>query len=225
MKPVARRTAVRGRRSGKLPASGTLSASQTLTRYLLQHSMGRFLPVLVCFIAIVSVAGGCGSSDTESAAPPKAEVEAAFAKAPAPLRALYEQSNELLDGGPAAFETRLRELRGHPVVVNKWGSWCPPCRRELPFFQSQAVKRARSVAFLGVDAIDPVPEAKELLKKIPLSFPSYKDNDLKISAVFNGVASTPVTAFYDAKGELAYLKQGEYRSEQDLARDIERYGR
>jgi len=202
-----------------------LSASQTLTRYLLQHSMGRFLLVLACFVALALAAIGCGSSDTESAAPSNAKARKAYAGAPAPLEKLYEQSNKLLDGGKEAFEQRLRELRGYPVVVNKWGSWCEPCRRELPFFQAQAVANAKRVAFLGVDAIDPVPEAEELLEELPLTYPSYKDEDLKVSGAFNGTVATPVTAFYDSKGELAYMKQGEYRSEQDLARDIARYAR
>lgn len=188
--------------------------------------MGGFLPVIACFLALATVAGGCGSSETESAGPPESEIRAAFAGAPAPLRELHAQANELLGGGPDAFEKRLRALRGHPVVVNKWGSWCDPCRRELPHFQSQAVEHAKRVAFLGVDAgPDPRPDAEALLEKIPLTYPSYVDDDLKISALFDGVVATPVTAFYDSKGELAYMKQGEYKSERDLARDIERYAR
>jgi cytochrome c biogenesis protein CcmG, thiol:disulfide interchange protein DsbE len=187
--------------------------------------MRRFLPSLLCFLALAPSLAACGSSDTASKAPSDAVAREAYASAPAPLRALYEQSNELLGGGKDAFEDRLRELRGHPVVVNKWGSWCDPCRRELPHFQRQAIAHARDVAFLGVDAVDVVPDAEALLEKLPLTYPSYTDEDLKISGLFNGVAVTPVTAFYDAKGELAYMKQGEYASEQDLARDIRRYAR
>jgi thiol-disulfide isomerase/thioredoxin len=111
------------------------------------------------------------------------------------------------------------------VVVNKWASWCPPCIEELPHFQSQALKRGKRIAFLGVDADDNDGDARELLERFPVTYPSYRDPSLKVSAVFNGVAATPATAFYDSKGELAYLKQGVYLSERDLAEDIERYGR
>lgn len=211
--------------ANELPASGTLSASQTLTRYLLQHSMGRLTPVLAAVLAFAAGAAGCGSEEPKSAAPSSAEVRKAYAGAPAPLRAVHAQANDLLDGGPEAFKRRLRELRGHPVVVNKWGSWCDPCRREIPYFQRQAVEHAKRVAFLGVDALDPRPDAEALLEKLPLPYPSYRDEDFDISAIFNGVAATPSTAFYDAKGELAFMKQGEYRTERDLARDIERYAR
>jgi thiol-disulfide isomerase/thioredoxin len=217
--------AVRGTPLGQKPRSGTLSASLTLTRYLLQHSMTRFLHVLACLVALAALAIGCGSSDPESAAPSDAAARKALAGSPPPLAALHEQANELLGGGSDAFEARLRELRGYPVVVNKWGSWCPPCRRELPYFQTQGVERGKTIAFLGVDAFDPEAEAQALLDKLPLPYPSYKDPDLKVSAVFNGHTVTPVTAFYDSKGKLAYMKQGEYKSERDLVEDIERYAR
>lgn len=188
-------------------------------------SMARLLPPLACALALALAAAGCGSSDTESAAPSKEAVAKALAGAPAPLAALHRQANELLDGGPDAFEARLAELRGYPVVVNKWGSWCGPCREELPHFQRQALKHGKRIAFLGVDVQDSKGAARDLLEELPVTYPSYWDDDLKISAVFNGVAATPATAYYDRRGKLAYLHQGYYASEQDLADDIRRYAR
>jgi thiol-disulfide isomerase/thioredoxin len=187
--------------------------------------MGRSTPLIVAALTLAIGSAGCGSDEPESAAVPSGEAREAYADAPAPLLAVHEQANELLDGGPKAFQARLRELRGYPVVVNKWGSWCDPCRRELPYFQRQAVANAKRVAFLGVDALDVRPDAEAMLEELPLPFPSYRDDDLKISGLFNATTATPVTAFYDSKGELAYVKQGEYRTERDLARDVERYAR
>jgi cytochrome c biogenesis protein CcmG, thiol:disulfide interchange protein DsbE len=187
--------------------------------------MPRFLLVLLCCVATAVVATGCGSDEPDSAAPSKAATRAALAGSPAPLAAVHAQANELLDGGPQAFEERLAELKGYPVVVNKWGSWCGPCREELPHFQSQALKHGKRIAFLGVDVQESKGAAKTLLDEFPVTYPSYWDKDLKVSAVFNGVAATPVTAYYDAKGELAYLHQGVYPTEQDLADDIQRYAR
>jgi thiol-disulfide isomerase/thioredoxin len=111
------------------------------------------------------------------------------------------------------------------VVVNKWGSWCGPCRDELPYFQRLAVEHGKRIAFLGVDVQESKDQGRGLLEDFPVSYPSYWDPRLTISAVFNGVAGTPATAFYDSKGELAYLKQGAYLSEDDLAEDIRRYAR
>src|SRR6266566_5227726 len=52
---------------------------------------------------------------------------------------------------PAAFKSRLAGLRGYPVVVNKWASWCGPCQTEFPAFQRAAVKYGRQVAFVGLN--------------------------------------------------------------------------
>jgi cytochrome c biogenesis protein CcmG, thiol:disulfide interchange protein DsbE len=181
--------------------------------------MGRLGLILACLsLSVVA----CDSDEQPPSRPAQA---AELAGAPAPLAALHEQSNELLGGGAKRFEQRVRALRGYPVVVNKWASWCGPCRFEFPFFQQQAGKRAKSVAFLGVNSDDNDGNAKKFLADFPVPFPSYKDPTLEVAATFNGVQAFPTTAFYDAKGDLAYVHQGGYASEAKLAADIERYAR
>ena len=165
---------------------------------------------------------GCNSEEEPKSSPAQTSD---LAGAPAPLAAVHEQSNELLGGGAKGFERRIRALRGYPVVVNKWASWCGPCRFEFPFFQQQAGKRAKSVAFLGVNSDDNDDNAKEFLGKFPVPFPSYTDPSLEVAAVFNGVQAFPTTAFYDRKGDLAYVHQGGYATEAKLAADIDRYAR
>jgi len=165
--------------------------------------MARVLVVLAC----VAVAVGCGSNGEKTAAKvPAADVQ-------------------LLGGGKAAFQQKLRELKGKPVVVNKWASWCPPCRAEFPFFSNEAKKQAGKVAFLGVDAQDVESDARDFLREEPIPYPSYSDPDQEIAGLFNGKVSFPATAFYDAKGKLVYLKQGGYASASKLSQDIGRYAR
>ena len=179
--------------------------------------------ILVALLVVgLTQAGGNGT-----ASPPRerfdlAEARRDLAGAPAPLAALHEQSAQLLDGGKRAFERRLERLKGHPVVVNKWASWCHPCRTEFPIFQSLATKQGKQIAFLGVDSRDPSEPAADFLRDMPLPFPSYSDPDGKIADVL-GPTGFPVTAFYDTRGKLAYLHQGGYRSEADLAADLRRY--
>ena len=110
------------------------------------------------------------------------------------------------------------------MVVNAWASWCGPCRFEFPFFQKQAVKRGKEIAFLGVNSQDNKGDAEEFLDEYPLPFPSYEDPDGDIARDLR-VVGLPATAYYDRKGELAYLHQGGYASEAKLAEDIERYAR
>jgi cytochrome c biogenesis protein CcmG, thiol:disulfide interchange protein DsbE len=179
----------------------------------------KFGTILVCAAVALT---GCNSGDDPQSQPAQASE---LAGAPAPLARLHDQSNELLDGGAKVFEKRVRSLRGYPVVVNKWASWCGPCRFEFPFFQQQAAKRAKKVAFVGVNSDDNDGNAEKFLDEFPVPFPSYKDPSLEVAAVFNGVQAFPTTAFYDPDGDLAYVHQGGYPSEAKLAADIERYAR
>jgi cytochrome c biogenesis protein CcmG/thiol:disulfide interchange protein DsbE len=175
-------------------------------------------------MAVAAALAACGEDDeTAATAPP--EYEAALKGAPPKLASLYDQGDELLSGGPEAFEDRLRELRGHPAVVNKWASWCGPCRAEFPFFQSQVTEHGKRVAFLGVNSNDGEDSAREFLDEFPVPYPSYLDPKLEIAALIDAAVEFPATAFYDSKGKLAYVRRGGYASEEELARDIERYAK
>ena len=184
-------------------------------------SLLRVRRVLAVLSASLFVLTGCGSDDPESQPVDPAQLEGA----PAPIAKLHDQANELLDGGADAFRARLRSLKGHPVVVNKWASWCPPCRAEFPYLQEHSGRLARKVAFIGVDSNDNDDDARRFLEEYPVPYPSYKDPKLEVAAVFKGQLAFPTTAFYDSKGKLAYVKQGGYLEEQDLVDDIERYAR
>jgi thiol-disulfide isomerase/thioredoxin len=176
---------------------------------------------LVAVIGIVVLTSGGDSPESEADQNPAAE--RAYAGAPPPLKGLYEQSNQLLDGGADAFERRIEELRGYPVVVNKWASWCGPCRAEFPVFQKAAIQEAKTMAFLGVNSTDNEGDAREFLTRFPLTYPSYKGPDLKVAGVFNGVGAFPTTAFYDRRGKVAYVHQGPYHTVDELLADVRKY--
>ncbi len=130
----------------------------------------------------------------------------------------------MLDGGTDAFKERLEGLRGYPVVVNKWASWCGPCRFEFPWFQSLAEKRGGEIAFLGDAGDDSEDALSTFLEELPLPYPSYLDPDLKIAQELGGpLQAFPATAFYDRSGELVYTHPGVYRDEQELNADVDRY--
>lgn len=167
---------------------------------------------------------GCGEEDPP-AGPPLSEQLDQLEGAPPKLGALHKQANELLEGNEGAFKAKLEELRGYPIVVNKWASWCAPCRQEFPLFARVAAKTGKEVVFLGVDSNDNDGEAADFLEKFPVSYPTFKDPTLKVAAVFKATVAWPSTAFYDERGELAYLHQGPYREDQDLIDDIERYAK
>ena len=112
-----------------------------------------------------------------------------------------------------------------PVVVNKWASWCGPCRYEFPFLGDQARKRKGEVVFVGVNSQDNRSDAREFLEEHPVPYKHFEDPKQEIAASFNGVQGFPVTAFYGADGEREFVHFGGYASEAKLAEDIDRYAR
>ena len=191
--------------------------------------MRRLLIVLasVALVAVVVIglaqAGGGEESEPEPAAFDLEAAQQQLEGAPAPLAALHAQSNEILEGGPAAFEKRIADLEGYPVVINKWASWCRPCRAEFPIFQQVAVERGKEIAFLGVNAEDKRPAAEQFLSERPLPYPSYEDPDEAIARELEAAKFFPMTVFVDERGETAFIKAGEYTSRAELEADIDKY--
>jgi cytochrome c biogenesis protein CcmG, thiol:disulfide interchange protein DsbE len=178
-------------------------------------------------LVVVLVVGltQAGKKDKQAAGP-HFDVKKALTSlkgAPAPLAALHAQAGQLIDGGEQAFQKRLRELRGHPVVINKWGSWCGPCRTEFPIFQRVGAAQGRTVAFLGIDGFDNRSDATDFLREFPPTYPSYSDPDEKIAKAIGAPANYPITVFIDAHGKRQFVHQGQYRTDADLTRDIKRY--
>jgi cytochrome c biogenesis protein CcmG/thiol:disulfide interchange protein DsbE len=159
----------------------------------------RLLAIAIAGLALVS----CGSDDRDAAP-----------AGPSPY----------LPGGVDAFEAYVAK-QDKPVVVNKWASWCGPCRFEFPFLESQAKKRKGEVAFVGVNSDDNRADAREFLDDHAVPYKHFEDPRQEIAASFNGVQGFPVTAFYGANGEREYVHIGGYASEADLAEDIDRYAR
>jgi len=188
--------------------------------------IGTLATRLVWCLAVVLTAVGlaaCGGSSGGTAPTKTPDYRAALAGAPRPLAELYHGGDRLLTGGTAAFQDQLDRLRGYPVVVNAWASWCEPCRQEFPFLQRLSARLGKRVGFIGVDARDSSAAARTFLEEFPLPYPSYDDPDNDVSRLIGVTAGLPGTAFYDASGERVFVKQGQYASQADLAADIRRH--
>jgi cytochrome c biogenesis protein CcmG/thiol:disulfide interchange protein DsbE len=139
------------------------------------------------------------------------------------LAELHAQADRLLGGGPRAFAARLRSLRGYPVVVNKWASWCEPCQTEFPAFQRAAVKYGRQVAFVGIDGKDGDGSAAAFLRQFPVSYPSYVDPNEDIARTIQAAIYYPQTVYFDRQGKTVYDHAGPYETAAALEQDIRRY--
>ena len=179
--------------------------------------------VALVAVVVIGLAQAGGSRDEEQPSTfDLAQAKRQLEGAPAPLAGLHEQSSTILDGGLDAFDQRLEALDGTPVVINKWASWCRPCRAEFPIFQRVATERGKEVAFLGVNSGDKRPAAEGFLAERPLPYPSYEDEDEDIARKLKAAKLFPATVFIDAKGR-DHVHFGEYTSRAELEADIDRY--
>jgi cytochrome c biogenesis protein CcmG/thiol:disulfide interchange protein DsbE len=188
--------------------------------------MRRLVIPLIALVVAGVVVLGLTQTGGQKKAPDRlslAQMRQALQGAPPPLAAVYSKGNTVVGGSTKAFQRQVDALRGHPVVVNKWASWCGPCRTEFPIFQHAATTFGKRVAFLGVNANDHDAAARRFLRSEALPYPSFSDGNLAISGKLGIVSIFPTTVFLDASGKRQYIHQGYYTSTDALAADIRRY--
>jgi cytochrome c biogenesis protein CcmG/thiol:disulfide interchange protein DsbE len=192
----------------------------TLKRICL--ALGAAALLLVLAVGLLQL----GSSSPTPAAPSKltlAQMRERLTGSPALLATLHAQADELLPGGTRALRARLAALRGRPVVINKWASWCEPCRAEFGVFQRVSVSLGREVAFIGIDSGDTSrADALSFLRSFPVSYPSYYDQSGRAGIAITDSSFNPVTVFYNPHGG-QYIHQGPYFSKAKLEEDVRRY--
>lgn len=132
---------------------------------------------------------------------------------PAPDFTVYDA-----DGKPV----KLSDMKGKPVVLNFWASWCPPCKAEMPDFDAVCKEYEGKVTFMMVNLTDgereTVESARNFIHMMEYSFPVYYDTDMEASNTY-GIQSIPTTFFIDADGGLVAYGSGAL-SENELRRGI-----
>jgi cytochrome c biogenesis protein CcmG, thiol:disulfide interchange protein DsbE len=97
-------------------------------------------------------------------------------------------------------DVSLRELRGTPLVLNFWASWCDPCRAEAKRLE-RAWKQQSGVLFLGLDAQDAREDARDFISQFSLTFPHVRDPGNDTQRAW-GVTGLPETYFIAADGRV-----------------------
>jgi cytochrome c biogenesis protein CcmG/thiol:disulfide interchange protein DsbE len=99
---------------------------------------------------------------------------------------------------------RLSDLRGRPVVVNFWASWCPPCREEAPLFQSLWERyRDQGVVFLGIAYVDNEQNSLAFMDEFGITYPNAPDVGTYISKEQYLITGVPETFVIDQDGNVA----------------------
>lgn len=112
---------------------------------------------------------------------------------------------------PEGVEHTLSNLRGKPVVVNFWASWCGPCKMEMPHFQKMWQTYGNEVEFMMVNLSagfgDTREKAEQFLADGGYTFPVYYD-EASQCAIGYGLSGVPMTVFVDAEGYIQNIAQG-----------------
>ncbi|HWL36758.1 MAG TPA: TlpA disulfide reductase family protein [Frankiaceae bacterium] len=105
-------------------------------------------------------------------------------------------------------EVRMRALGKVPTVVNLWGSWCFPCRTEMPEFQKVHRELGDKVRFLGVDTKDFERPARVAIQNAAITYANVFDKDERIKRSVNA-RSLPTTVLVGADGLVKNVHVGE----------------
>jgi cytochrome c biogenesis protein CcmG/thiol:disulfide interchange protein DsbE len=106
------------------------------------------------------------------------------------------------------------DLRGTPVVVNFWASWCVPCREEAPLLEKAwRAYRDQGVVFLGVNIKDAESDAKRFVEEFDITYPVVRDLRQGLTRDF-GVRGLPETFFVDHRWTFVGTVSGERTGEQ-----------
>jgi cytochrome c biogenesis protein CcmG/thiol:disulfide interchange protein DsbE len=103
------------------------------------------------------------------------------------------------DGSPSQT-VRLAALKGHPIVINFWASWCDACRAEEPLLEASWQQyQPQGVMFIGVAFEDQQPAGTEFLRQYGVTFPAGPDLTGAIAVAY-GIIGVPETVFIDRHG-------------------------
>ena len=117
----------------------------------------------------------------------------------------YPQARDFTVQDIDGNDVKLSEQFGKPLVVNFWASWCPPCKEEMPDFESVYQEMGEQVTFMMVNLVDGSREtletATDYITANGYTFPIYFDINQDAAYTYT-ITSIPTTLFINAKGEI-----------------------
>ena len=159
---------------------------------------------LLLLIAALTIAGCGGGSDDGQGIAPGNE---------APDFQLQNLNGQMVS---------LSELRGRPVILNFWASWCGPCRLEMPVFQEvyqDEMWKAGGLVILAVNLGESSERVQEFTDFYGLTFPILLDTSSRVGMTYNA-ATLPTTYFIDNDGIIRSIRRGAFTNRQDIDRLI-----
>lgn len=181
-------------------------------------------------VALVVLLAGCSSSGPADVEPKPTKASFAnskFAACPAATGAVPADSplrgvEPLLCMNPSGQPMTIGAPTGRPMVLNLWGSWCPPCGKELPSFVRLATAAGDRLSVVGVNTSDDASRAVAAADELDVRFANVFDRGEEVRKAL-GVNALPATAFVSAKGEVVHVYRGTPLTDASLAALVRQY--
>jgi len=123
-----------------------------------------------------------------------------------------------LDGQPFSLEA----MRGKPILINFWATWCDPCQEEMPLLESTGAKHDAGLVLIGINQGDKEADVKEFVEKEKITFSILLDEKTKVGDLY-GVSGYPTSIFIDKNGIIQAIYLGELTPAQ-LEQNLELIG-
>ncbi len=108
---------------------------------------------------------------------------------------------------------QLSDYRGQGVFLNFWGTWCPPCKKEMPYINNQYHQyKDKGVQVLTVDIQESELAVNQFAERLKLDFPIMIDTDKEVMSTY-GIDPLPATFLIDKNGEVVEYYTGELTEE------------
>jgi len=109
-----------------------------------------------------------------------------------------------------------------PTLVNVWGSWCGPCKDEMPIFVEFYAKHQDSVGLIGISVEESdIQDARDFVKEYGITWPNLNDAEGSTRATLG--MGVPITLFIDEKGEIVHRKIGVVTTIEELEDEARKY--
>ena len=124
-----------------------------------------------------------------------------------------------LDGHPVSAD----QLRGRPVLLNFWATWCIPCRAEMPEIEHEARLFGNKVAIVGVDEAEDAPTIRSFVAEIGVTYTIWRDPNSQVDSLLHG-SGLPYSIFLDKQGvaRRVFLGQMNRQYVDDRLRELSR---
>ena len=171
------------------------------------------MKVIAVLVASTFLLTSCGSESPKSMSPGKVISCSSIETDP---NITEGTTLECLDGNSKIV---VEAIKG-PAIINVWGSWCAPCREEMPFLRELAA--TGKVQIIGIDVEEPnIEKGRKFVVNQGITWPNLYDRDGRTKSTFG--MGVPVTWYINSKSEVVHKHIGVLKSKDELFSDVEKY--